>query len=181
MALPETSIAYVPDVMTDEKSPAVKLDAVIPDIVLLPAAMVLLVNVSELDAVINPYELSQPLLPSLMNPELLVHWEMLALEKLDVVKPANVDSSIFDPLMSPDNVEVPKFKVNPAPVAPPVNVPVVVMLEVPDHVESAVFSTLPKPTWDFVSVRADSSISVPPIQLVQIKSADVVAVPATSA
>ena len=72
-ALPEMLIAYVPDVIAAEKFPAVKLAAVNPVMVFDPAAIVLLVKVSVLDGVIYP--------------ELFVHWEILAEEKLEVVNP----------------------------------------------------------------------------------------------
>lgn len=51
-ALPDILIAYVPDVIAVEKSPAVKLLAVNPEMVLLPAAIVLLVKMSVLEGVI---------------------------------------------------------------------------------------------------------------------------------
>ena len=45
--------------------------------------------------------------------------------KFDVPNPAKLDSSMFPPPIFPDNVEVPKFSVNPAPVDPLVKVPTV--------------------------------------------------------
>ena len=80
-------------------------------------------------------------------PASFVHCDTFALVKFAVVNPARVDSSMFVPVTFPVNVEFVKLRVNPVPVDPLVSVPTVVRLLLPAHVESAVFSTFPSPTF----------------------------------
>ena len=96
---------------------------------------------------IAPFACSNGESAAVIYPASFVHCDTFALVKFAVVNPARVDSSMFVPVTFPVNVEFVKLRVNPVPVDPLVSVPTVVRLLLPAHVESAVFSTFPSPTF----------------------------------